>query len=193
MTKKKKNWIDERKNQKIVAGVGVVLLIILIPSILFGGDAGDFKNYTYIPPTTTTRPPCGSECVTSGEWNAADLKHDIGHLGVDGSWESDVDGFGYLVGSIYIPLKAGSYKVVYEMRINDNTRNEKAVYIEVARNYGVPVLGFQVNASEFKQIGVYQNFTLNLVSGDLTDADFRVHYNHGKEIVNINKIYLIPS
>lgn len=188
MAKKKFNIKREvSKHWKIIGVCGFLLTLIAVLYAMFNTDDGVYPITT----TTTTRYECGVYCQTDGEWNASRTKHDTGRLADDGSWMSVKDGFGYLVGSVYIPVSAGAYDVTFEMKIDDNTRSENACYIEVAHNYGIPIIGEYVKANDFNQPDTYQDFTLRFnTPDDLNVADFRIHYDHTNTTINVRKITL---
>lgn len=179
--------------------VNVALVAITVLALAYAFSSGQSNQPTENEPRLTTTMPalaydCDPVCITSGMWDAKNLGHDTGHLAVDGNWESDAGGFGYLIAGQNIPLKAGRYQVIFEMRVDNNSKEENTVFIEASKNRGDTMLGRDILANEFSRPNVFQNFTLQLVAeNDLQDVEFRAHYNKRNCIIGISRVYLIPT
>jgi hypothetical protein len=152
-------------------------------------------GYSALPSTTLPRYIPGVNYITSGEWKATKFFHDTGREGLNGSWESTEDGFGYLISMNYLSIREGSYNVTYRIKIENNTikSDQIVIGIEVARNKGFPVVGMPLYISDFKESNVYQDFTIRLDTMDpLNDAELRAHFDHGPVKVTIEKVTLTP-
>ena len=109
------------------------------------------------------------------------------------SWESEKDGFGYMVSGPYVSIKEGSYNLSFRIKISDNSMGDhrKVVTIEISKNKGSAVVARDLHASEFKENDSYRDFTINFeIRRPITDAEFRVHYDRAPLKVNIDTITL---
>jgi hypothetical protein len=160
------------------------------------GLAGWLQMSNKTLPLASANPKSLSPGTTSGAWSAAaDFSHQTGHRGSDGSWESDAGGFGYMISGKYMDLPAGSYTITFRIKIDNNKIDDKnkVVTIEVAKDYGIPIVAKDLYAKDFSASGVYQDFTLDLdASSAIQNAEFRVHYDRSPARANIDKVALNP-
>jgi hypothetical protein len=191
--KKKFDLVSYVQKNKVNSAIAAILIIFLLYqgwNYLTSSSSGPGQA---LPTTTQPRHIPGKNYITSGEWYASKFDHDLGHAGLNQSWESTKDGFGYLLSRNYVDILEGSYTVTFTMKVDNNTIKDsrKVATIEVAQNMGIPVGNRDLFVQDFKEAGAYQDFTLRLDARDpLNDAELRVHYDMGPVTVNVLKVTL---
>lgn len=195
MTRKTKQKTDYKKLLTPVNGVIALLLLAILFLVTNKEDIQQSASESSSQTTTIPTLPysCYPVCITESTWAAKDTGYDIGTIAQDGARETKVGDFGYLIAGQNIPLGAGTYSIIFEMRIDNNKDNTTAVFIEASRNKGLTVIGKEVLANEFLKPNTLQNFTLIWQTHtDTEDVEFRVHFNKKQYVVGINKVYLVP-
>lgn len=198
---RKKRKTREKKHLKSVLWkerwrLAAVALILMLVVIKFTGQQSDEPTAKSDIPADVTNIKL-IEITTKTQnivWPGSDpaLGHDLGHKDVDGSWASEEGSYGYLVLGPYANLAVGSYKVLFELKVDSVVNKSNLVgTIEITQDRGTKVLSKDLYGKDFDVAGEYKNFSLVLVSGKiLKDVEFRVHYPDSKVNLSVKKIIL---
>lgn len=195
--KRKFDLVSYVKKNRLNTAIAAVLLLFIIWVGLdyIQPNAEDTIEHVAMATTTLPKHIPGKIYLTSGEWPASKFGHDLGHKADDGSWQSEKNGFGYLIAGLYLDVLEGYYNVSFRIKIDNNTIQDtkKVVTIEVAQDRGITVVGKDLYVKDFAESNTYQDFILVLDTLDpLNDAEFRVHYDKSPATVNVERVKLTP-